>query len=148
MSPTTPDLAQLRAERLAALAHELTSEVGDMLFEKLAREPLGAGLARVWGMYVYRESPSAPVEDLGLIEAYELELGDEPLALEIDAGVANDVRRRVHLTWPGRDVVDATYRAAELAQLGRLLSRPEVLAALERWADEDAAGERQEGGQA
>lgn len=148
----TPDpapLAELRAARLAALAAELVGEgLSDLLYEPLREEPLGAGLSRQLGMYVYRERAEAPVEYLGDVEGYALELGaGRRIALEIDAGLAREVRRRVHLIWPGRNVIDVSFRAVELAQLGQLLARPEVAEALARWAAEEAAGDAAQAGQ-
>lgn len=148
------DLAQRRTERVQTLTAELVNrgDVGDILYEPLHQEYLGGRLDRLWGLYVHRESPAAPVEDLGLVEGYALDLGAERrimLEIEAAAGDERDTRRRVHITWPGRDVVDCRNRAAELRDLGRLLSRPEVAEALARWADEDAQGSnaaRQEGG--
>lgn len=127
-------------QRLAALLAEAEAAGVDDIRIVEARTDLGAGLEALRARYYGRDEAGEPLADLGGVEVFRL----NGLELEMETNAA-DLHRRAHLTFPD-GTVDSSNTALHLIWLRDLLLRPEVGAALFRWADEDAAADAAEKG--
>lgn len=114
----------------------------DMLRTVIERTDLGAGLSRAQVTYTYQETADSPIERYGCCEAYTMRLTIGEMTIEMDDNL--DFCRRVHIHWPG-GATDANNTAAQLLQLAALLTHGDVLAAVARWAAEDATQDATDG---
>jgi hypothetical protein len=108
----------------------------DMLRTVVERVDLGAGLSHAQIAYTYQESLTSPIEVMGVCEAYIMRLVDGEITIEMDDNL--DFHRKVSIWFPN-GTHDGGNSAKQLLQLATLLTHGDVLAALARWAAEDAS---------
>lgn len=131
---------ELRARHEALLAEAEAAGVDDIRVIT-SRADLGGGLEAATARYYDRNGIDGPLTTACDVELFRL----GGLELEIDTSTRGRGRRVFVVYGDGK--TDGGTPAAELLQLLNLIGRPEVNAALERWAAEDAAA-GEEGGRA